>query len=298
MHAHARLVLPDGQVVDARPGDFVGRLPSAAVRLNDPRISEAHALVSLRARTLRLLALRGRFAVGGVPLSEVTLEVGTVIQLAPGLALTVLELALPDAVLGLEGDGVPRQTLAPVTSLRHNADTIEVIPGFRPDADALIWSGGDGFRLRLGDEPERPVDVGARFALGEHELRLVAIPLTSAEVTATQREDLDAALTLVLHYDSVHVHRGKTVASIDGMPARIVTELALIGVPVEWRTLARLLWPGDQDDAALRARFDRTMTRLRKRLVELGLRKDLVRTDGGGRCELLLGPEDRVRDET
>jgi hypothetical protein len=82
------------------------------------------------------------------------------------------------------------------------------------------------------------------------------------------------------------------------MPARIVTELALIGVPVEWRTLAHMLWPGEEEDSILRARIDRTMTRLRKRLVELGVRKDLVRTDGGGRFELLLGPADRVRDDT
>lgn len=309
MDVCARLRLPSGQVVEARPGDFVGRLPSAAIRLNDPRISEAHALVSLRARTLKLLALRGRFAVSGVPLQEVVLEAGTVIQLAPDLALTVLEVTLPTSVLGLEGDLVPRQVLGPVTSLRVGSGTPEVLPGFHPDADALLWSGGDGFLLRLRGEAERRVDVGDRFALpipaggatgspGALGLRLVAVPLTSAEVDATQRDDLDQALTLVVRYDSVHVHRGKTVASIDGMPARVVTELAQIGVPVEWRTLARLLWPGEDDDAALRARFDRTMTRLRKRLVELGLRRDLVRTDGGGRFELLLGPDDRVRDET
>lgn len=298
MDVCARLRLPSGQVIEARPGDFVGRLPSAAIRLNDPRISEAHALVSLRARTLKLLALRGRFAVGGVPLQEVVLEAGTVIQLAPDLALTVLEVVLPTAVLGLEGDLVPRQVLGPVTSLRVANGTPEVLPGFHPDADALLWSGGDGFLLRLRGAAERKVDVGHGFSLGALVFRLVAIPLTSAEVDATQRDDLDQALTLVVRYDSVHVQRGKTVASIDGMPARVVTELAQIGVPVEWRTLARLLWPGEDDDAALRARFDRTMTRLRKRLVELGLRKDLVRTDGGGRFELLLGPEDRVRDET
>lgn len=298
MDAFVRLRLPDGQIVEARPGDFVGRLPSAAVRLNDPRVSEAHALVSLRARTLRLLALRGRFAVHGVPMNEVTLEVGTTIQLAPDLPLTVVAVALPDAVLGVEGDGIPRQVLSPVTSLRLGGTAPELIPGFQPDADAIIWSGGDGFLFRARGQLERPIVEGTRVTLDDLELRFVAIPLTSAEVAATQRDDLDLPLTLVVRYDSVHVHRGKTVVSIDGMPARVVTELAQIGVPVEWRTLARLLWPGEDEDTSLRARFDRTMTRLRKRLIEIGLRKDLVRTDGGGRFELLLGPDDRVRDDT
>lgn len=298
MDAFARLRLPDGQIVEARPGDFVGRLPSAAVRLNDPRVSEAHALVSLRARTLRLLALRGRFAVHGVPMNEVTLEVGTTIQLAPDLPLTVVAVALPDAVLGVEGDGIPRQVLSPVTSLRLGGTFPELVPGFQPDADAIIWSGGDGFLFRARGQLERPIAEGTRVTLDDLELRFIAIPLTSAEVAATQRDDLDLPMTLVVRYDSVHVHRGKTVVSIDGMPARVVTELALIGVPVEWRTLARLLWPGEDEDTSLRARFDRTMTRLRKRLIEIGLRKDLVRTDGGGRFELLLGPDDRVRDDT
>lgn len=298
MDVFVRLRLPDERVVDARPGDFVGRLPSAVVRINDARISEAHALISLRQRTLRLLSLRGRFAIDGIATSEVALEAGRVIQLAPGLALTVVAVALPNAVLGIEGPGLATQVLSPVTSLRLTAMGPDLLPSLHPDADALIWSGGDGFLLRIKGHGEQTVDVGSRVTIGALELRFVAIPLTSAQVAATQRDDLDAALTLVVRYDSVHIHRGATVVSIDGMPARIVTELALIGVPVEWRTLAHMLWPGEQEDTLLRARIDRTMTRLRKRLVELGVRKDLVRNDGCGRFELLLGPGDQVRDDT
>jgi hypothetical protein len=299
MDVFARLRLPDERIVEARPGDFVGRLPSAAVRVNDPRISEAHAIISLRQRTLRLLSLRGRFAVDGIACSEVALDVGRVIQLAPGLSLTVVALGLPDAVLGIEGPRLPPQVLSPVSSLRLTPAGPDLLPTLHPDADAHIWSGGDGFLLRLPGGPALPVDVGQRFDVGGLTFRFVAIPLNAAEVDATQRDnDLDAPLTLVLRYDTVHVQRGQTCAAIDGMPARLLTELAQIQVPVEWRTLARLVWPDETEDTSVRARFDRTITRLRKRLVELGLRKDLVRPDGSGRFELLLGPRDRIRDET
>ncbi len=298
MDVFVRLRLPNGVIAEARTGDFIGRLPLAAVRINDPRISEAHALISLRQRTLRLLSLRGRFAVDGVPTSEVVLEAGRVIHLAPELAITVVAVSLPDSVLGLEGDGLPAQVLLPVASLRVSA-TPEFIPGIQPNADALIWSGGDGFILRLANSPERPVDIGATFRIKDHTFRFVAVPINVAEVDATQRDNnVDTPLTLVLRYDTVHLQRGVEVAAIDGMPARLLTELALIKVPVEWRTLARIIWPDETEDTSVRARFDRALARLRKRLVELGLRRDLVRTDGSGRCELLLGPNDRVKDET
>ena len=39
-------------------GDLIGRLPSAALVVDDPRVSEAHAIVSLRRAALHLLALR------------------------------------------------------------------------------------------------------------------------------------------------------------------------------------------------------------------------------------------------
>ena len=40
---------------------------SAALHLDDPRVSEAHAMVSIRGSELKLLALRGRFQIDGLP---------------------------------------------------------------------------------------------------------------------------------------------------------------------------------------------------------------------------------------
>ncbi len=53
-----RLRTHDGVTADVPPGGLIGRLPGAALRLDDPLVSEAHALVSLRGRKLKLLALR------------------------------------------------------------------------------------------------------------------------------------------------------------------------------------------------------------------------------------------------
>jgi pSer/pThr/pTyr-binding forkhead associated (FHA) protein len=65
MPASALVRLPDGSVETLYVGDIVGRTWSAAVRIDDPDVSEAHALVSLRGERLWLLALRRRFTVSG-----------------------------------------------------------------------------------------------------------------------------------------------------------------------------------------------------------------------------------------
>ena len=62
MLALARFRLPDGSVETLCAGDIVGRIWSAALRIDDPDISEAHALLSLRGEGLWLLALS--FAAG------------------------------------------------------------------------------------------------------------------------------------------------------------------------------------------------------------------------------------------
>ena len=63
MRAYVQLRLTDGQRRDLGSGDIIGRMPTAALVLDDARVSEAHALITLRAGELRLLPLRGRCAV-------------------------------------------------------------------------------------------------------------------------------------------------------------------------------------------------------------------------------------------
>ena len=73
------------------PGDLVGRIWSAALRLDDPGVSEAHALVSLRGEELWLLGLRGRFLVEGQPRTEVAMAPGMRVRLSPLTELRLLD---------------------------------------------------------------------------------------------------------------------------------------------------------------------------------------------------------------
>ena len=52
MRASVRLRLPDGTIETLYAGDLIGRTWAAALRLDDPDVSEAHAMVSLRGERL------------------------------------------------------------------------------------------------------------------------------------------------------------------------------------------------------------------------------------------------------
>lgn len=93
--------------VDLGPGDLIGRLPGAALQIADPRVSEAHAMVSLRGGELVLLALRRRFTLGGEPRTQVVREPGLELDLAEGVSLHCSEVTLPEAVLALRAPGRP-----------------------------------------------------------------------------------------------------------------------------------------------------------------------------------------------
>ncbi|MCA9516360.1 MAG: hypothetical protein KC635_15570 [Myxococcales bacterium] len=281
--------------MDLRPGDIIGRSPRAALRVNDPRVSEAHALVSLRGLSLRLLALRGRFALAGTPSVDTALHEGLVVQLASDLLLTVEEIALGGVVLALESATRERLFLPPVASI--DGASGEVMPGFRHGAGAVVWSDDDALHVRVAGRPDAILGAGEAFAVGAHRYTVVAASLAEIALAATAGDAaFNAPLVLHVRYDTVHVWRGPDAFAIDGVPARILSELALMGVPAAWRAVAGLVWPQELDDVALRQKWDSGLQRLRKRLRELGLRRDLLRTDGAGLVELFLRPGDRVED--
>ncbi|MEM7156562.1 MAG: hypothetical protein AAF799_27190 [Myxococcota bacterium] len=299
MHPHAVIQLPDGSAHELVPGDIIGRMHTAALVVDDGRVSEAHAMVSLRGGDLQLLGLRGAFTVDGTARDQVVLKTGLRVALAKGVALRVLSVTLPDDVLGLEGPDLPLRALPGVSSI-VTSPRLRVVRGWDERATARVWSTGEAWRLRVGDGAHRPVEAGDEIEIDGATLRFRSIPLSGAGHSATRRPDRPAAsLTIVANYDSVQIHReGRVVLHFGGILARLVSELVAVRGPVAWRVLAAELWP-DQDDAAVvRGRLDVNLSRLRRKFRVAGLRPDLVRTDGAGQVELVLGPHDTIEDRT
>lgn len=285
MRAYATLRGPDGRIHELVPGDIIGRLHTAALAVDDGRVSEAHAMLSLRDGAMRLMALRGVFALDAGPLEELVLDAGQRILLAPGVALDVLDVVLPEAVLGVDG---PPRPLPPVCSVVHG----RLRTGWQADATAWIWSTGEGWSVRdeHGTRPLAPGDAVQGLAM-------VAIPL--AETAPTRQDGLSSPLHIVAHYDSVHLHRrGRRVLTLSGVLARLVSELVLLDGPVPWSVLAAEVWPDATDPQLARMRLDANLARLRRKLKAAGVRSDLVQPSGGGLIELRLQPMDQVDDRT
>ncbi len=183
-------------------------------------------MVSLREQALRLIGLRGVFAVGGAPTREVALSGGLRVELARDLFLDVEEVVLPDDVLGIAGPTVPRQALPPVCAL-VTEPSLRVVRGWTEGAAALVWSTGGSWRLRVGDAPSVALEVGDQIRVGDEVLEAVAVPLASAGQRATRaRGAIDAPLRVVAHFDTgerwFHRHSvgGGLERTGDGHPRR------------------------------------------------------------------------------
>lgn len=298
----ARFTLPFGASVVLEPGDVIGRSPRAALRLDDPRISELHAYVSLRGAQLVMLALRGRMSVHGKPATEVPLVPGVRVLLAGTFPVVVESVEVPSTVLAIEGDGLASTAISGVMSLELTPEPM-LTPGFREDAEAVLWTSDERVRLRPRGDLDRSVAAGDTFEVGGLGFSVRQVPLDELLQPETENYGhLVVPLEIVVFYDTVHIvpaegGAGRAVV-LDGLTARIVSELAEIRSPVEWLSVARGIWPSVDDAAALRSRWDQSMHRLRKKLREGKIRMDLVRASHGGLYELFLGPRDLVRNKS
>lgn len=289
------LMLPNGDAVCLFHGDLIGRLWSAALCIDDARVSEAHAMISNRGREMKLLALRGRFMVDGTTASEVALREGMRVALAPELELQVTRVCLPTALLFVRADGIAARGVPGVISL-YGGRSPRIRSGWRPDAHGWLWPTGDGWH-RSGPTPIDVID-GDRWELGGT-LFHADLQYEADSAAATQREAaLNGPLTMIARFDTVHLQReGMPVLMISGRSARLLSELAVLGVACSWETLALELW-GDIDRVQLRGRWDMQLQRLRQKLRSAAIRTDLVRATGNGLIELVLGPHDAIVDET
>ncbi len=284
---------PSGRLAELGHGDLIGRLARAELSIDDPRVSEAHAMVSLRGTALKLLALRGRLVVDGALVSEVTLAIGQRIELAPGVPITVEDLFLPDEILGLEGEGLPRQPVHGVLSLFAKPRP-RLEPGYASDADLVVWGEESRWRAAPRGQPPRELAVGDVIDVAGLRVGAVAIPLAEAASAATLGGSLP--LRIVADFDTAKVQQGQALAVIAGVPARILCELVALGGPATWELLAGEIWGSDVEREQLRTRFDMGLSRLRKRLRQAGVRPDLVVTTGTGHVELVLREGDVVED--
>ena len=297
MTAGVRLLLPNGAVHVLPLGGFLGRSVHCALRIDDPAISEAHALLSWRGGELRLIALRRRLAVQGQPVEETRVFEGDEIELAPGFVIEVLEVVLPAHVLVLEGPGLPTQLLPDVAAIGLGPPPT-LSARTMPDAAAILWQSPDapppGARIRLADGAEITPDPDGYFTLGTTRFRIRATPTGSVADAATGRPSEREALLVRIDGDVVHLRVGSREVDFQGVQGRLLRLLAVAGVAYDWAPLASRVWTDRADWDLLRSRLDTTVSRIRRRLKTVGFAPSLLRTNGAGGFVLALEPRDVV----
>lgn len=298
MRALVKLRLPRGETVVLGHGDLIGRLSTAALMVDDPRISEAHAMVSLRRDELALLSLRRWFSVDGKPLSEVVLTPGLVVELAPGLPVVVEDVLRPLRVVALQSPSLGTRVLPSVVSL-YAGPPLTLAPRFEPEAEVHLWWGGAEWRLRRRGGETTTLAEGDVVRVGAEDARVVSVPSQAASAPSTHVEGFRSPLRIVTMFHGVELHRrDRPPVTLGGVGARILSELVAFAGPTDWRMIATEVWGQSDDPGELRHRWDVSLARLRRRLREEGIRADLLKSDGSGFVSLGLYPEDVVEDRS
>jgi hypothetical protein len=291
MGASVLIMLEGGETHELLPGDTIGRHWSCALKFADSRLSEAHAMVSLRGASLHLINLRGGLQIAGKMQKDPKLRLGMRVHLAPGVSFEVVELTLPKSVLCLVGEDVDLP-LSRAISLSPG-HPVRVDGGHQPKATVHVWSDGiTWFATRDGES--RPLASGSTVEVGswvgtvhERSLKAASVPLTQQRV----RE----AITIQSQFQTVHLWLGdRRALSLSGVSARILHELVELDGPVGWETVARLIWRDADDRAQLRRRWDTNLLRLRRACRDAGVRTDLLHSDGCGNIEILRYPGDQL----
>lgn len=294
-----RFLLPDGSLVTAYAGGIVGRTPNADLYLEDPRVSEAHALISLRGKGLHLLELRGSLFLAGQRALTIELRTGQEILLAGSLLIRVADVYLPSHSLVLHGvrDG-PRELSAATYSLVVQPSSIALVQGYIEGAVGYIWSSADELRIQVQRQTPELIAPGCSWVVGGTVLRIEAVPLAGLVETLNTAPRNDR-LRIVARYTSVHFWRTTEVLVLHGRPAMLLSELVSCGgKPAPWEVIAREIWGAQSDRQTLRQNWDRTLRRIRDQFRNAEIRENLMQVDRNGNIELVLGEHDECIDET
>lgn len=273
-------------------GEQVGRSDLAALCIDDPRISEAHAMVSLRGQGLKLLALRGRFRVDGEPRHEISLAPNVSVELAPSLFLHCIEVLLPNQVLAIEFAHLPRLIPSSTTTL-YARPTPRVKHGYDPGGDAILWTVGEHWRIQVMATGEViKLDDTHAMDIAGLTLGTCQVPLTEMAYPRTRAPSV-TALRIERCGDRVkvwqHDREEQLPVLIAGVPGKICASIIAHDHTAQVQEIIADVWPDDASlEHALRKRFDMGLKRLRIRLEQLGFGPETLVLDGSGTLVLKL----------
>lgn len=291
---HVLLRLPDGRLVYVPPGSVIGRLVTSAVPINDPRISEAHVLVTHRGDSMWMISLQPQpiKVLGERSHRSVKLETGQRLSLTEGYVMEVIAVVTPDRLPQAQYRTVGEsawQTLGNLDGHEHYS----VMPG-------PLWAAGPQsgalFRLACGVDswvlfspageaiPIEDLDV---WSAGEWEFRFLWCPVGQAGIAKTMAKGhpfLDYSIEIgenFVRFIPLGGSLPREQLTFVGQHRLLLLALLREPGPRRWQVLGAEVWDdwAELDRTARERRWNPAVHRLRKRLMEHGLDPDIIYRD-------------------
>ncbi len=262
-------------------------------------------MISLREGELTLLPLRGSVRTQGdrrFHQNRVALVPGMEIYLRSDLSLQVVSMALPSSALAVRIGGAEPVVLSrTVYSLLDAPARLE--ERYLSDAQAQIWSDGDGWMARCIGGAPRPLTTGTLCSLGGEVVEVVSV-----EATGTIQAPAHTPLRIVAFADTAHIYRkldSELLLALSGISAWILSELVMYNeIPVRWEDIAGAIpkRKAISDRETLCVWWHTNLSKLRRKLRSAGViqrdgvRQQLIRSDGKNHVQLMLLPHDELAD--
>ncbi|HND33582.1 MAG TPA: FHA domain-containing protein, partial [Myxococcota bacterium] len=275
---------------------LIGRISRMDLQLNDPRISEVHALVTLKDGSLWLKGLGAPLFVNGKSEPQVRLAQDVEVELArSGIFLRVEKLYLPQQFPTLTLPDQPPQTLA--ASSYHLTAGMQLAAGLHPDALLSLWSIGEDWFFRLATGEEGPCEDKKDWSIAGRSVHFGLC--VGAKLVKTIQDD-SLPRTYVIGSSTVSIKReNRRDVVFDGQQAQLLKLAILHGrnpeTAFKWfDVVEEIWWPAferDQrrlgiDPEKMRDDFNKRKQKnyfvciggIRKRLHQEGIDKQILGT--------------------
>lgn len=292
--------MAEDRSVTLGPGALIGRANTATLYIDDPRVSEAHAMVSLRDHCLKLISLRGRFRHQGKVMHEIQLVPEMRLELAEGVEVVCEEVHLPSSVVGLTIWPGPLQVpLSGTTTIHVKGSDASIRRGYDPTGDLIVWSTGQRWSAKVKGQQRRTLTSGDLISLEHVRIQVVDMPLADLDKGQTRSHLRAGALLKCTAHQVIITPDVGASHVISGIPGRILSSVLRRGNAAQWTQIVSDVWPDDRSiPSSLRRRFDAGLRRLRDSMqVVFPGSDDMLMLDGAGVLILQLGKDDRVEQD-